>query len=412
MASRTFRLSISPEDAPEVRRVLELDGRSSLAQLHAEILQSFGLAGTTELYAFFMSGRFWDASTAQLDPRAEGKRADKALLFRLGLPVGTSFAYLLGFETELRFVVSVLAISEAAEALAAPVLRESVGELASVAPAEAPAPEKDPPELAELVGLAEAFLDLDDELDPYADELAAARARSEPWADTDTALGDLAAFRPGAEPSPQAMQSAVPIFRNAAAAALSLVEALDGRVESFLQLDEWLLARALGTRLLDLPMSLALVQETELSLSLAQAMIFLDPELVKGDVAVILARAGRREEALALIDELLTNARDKALVEAKAGDAYRALGDPAAAEAYYQQSLKVSKTSSDRLHALLRLVACLTDSGRDAEASELLKLARKERGEPEPQTKAKSVVGRNDACPCGSGKKYKKCHGM
>ena len=24
---------------------------------------------------------------------------------------------------------------------------------------------------------------------------------------------------------------------------------------------------------------------------------------------------------------------------------------------------------------------------------------------------AKSTVGRNDPCPCGSGKKYKKCHG-
>jgi preprotein translocase subunit SecA len=41
--------------------------------------------------------------------------------------------------------------------------------------------------------------------------------------------------------------------------------------------------------------------------------------------------------------------------------------------------------------------------------------------EPQPQAKAKVVVepikrdlpkvGRNDVCPCGSGKKYKKCHG-
>jgi len=26
-------------------------------------------------------------------------------------------------------------------------------------------------------------------------------------------------------------------------------------------------------------------------------------------------------------------------------------------------------------------------------------------------TKNKTEVGRNDPCPCGSGKKYKKCHG-
>jgi preprotein translocase subunit SecA len=31
---------------------------------------------------------------------------------------------------------------------------------------------------------------------------------------------------------------------------------------------------------------------------------------------------------------------------------------------------------------------------------------------PKPQPiRAMPVVGRNDPCPCGSGKKYKKCHG-
>ncbi len=28
-----------------------------------------------------------------------------------------------------------------------------------------------------------------------------------------------------------------------------------------------------------------------------------------------------------------------------------------------------------------------------------------------PQRRAVPKVGRNDPCPCGSGKKYKKCHG-
>ncbi len=31
---------------------------------------------------------------------------------------------------------------------------------------------------------------------------------------------------------------------------------------------------------------------------------------------------------------------------------------------------------------------------------------------PSPVRKAEKKVGRNDPCPCGSGKKYKKCHGM
>jgi preprotein translocase subunit SecA len=31
--------------------------------------------------------------------------------------------------------------------------------------------------------------------------------------------------------------------------------------------------------------------------------------------------------------------------------------------------------------------------------------------EARPQRRAEAKVGRNDPCPCGSGKKYKKCHG-
>jgi hypothetical protein len=29
-----------------------------------------------------------------------------------------------------------------------------------------------------------------------------------------------------------------------------------------------------------------------------------------------------------------------------------------------------------------------------------------------PQKRKEAKVGRNDPCPCGSGKKYKKCHGV
>ena len=32
-------------------------------------------------------------------------------------------------------------------------------------------------------------------------------------------------------------------------------------------------------------------------------------------------------------------------------------------------------------------------------------------GGPQPYEREKPKVGRNDPCPCGSGKKYKHCHG-
>jgi tetratricopeptide (TPR) repeat protein len=411
MGNRVFRLSISPEELPEVRRVIDFDGRSSLADVHRQIQSSYGLGGADALYGFFMSGRAWDAASAYMDPRAEGRRADKALLFRLELSAGKSFAYLCDFEDERHFSVKVVSLQEVAQPLPAPQLVEALGEAPVSAPRVEATAEQDPPELAELVELAEDFLDLDDELEEFADELESARARLEPWGNEDAALGSLSGFKAAAPEaaSDENWAEAAAYFRDTAAAARKLVAALAGSVERFLKLDEWLLSRALGPRLLDLPMTLAFANQTELGLALARDMVFIDPELLQGDIAVMLARAGRRDEALRQVDQNLETARDAALVEAKAGDAYRALGDLPAAEAYYRRSLSVAKTSSDRLHALLRLVTCLTDAGRDAEAAELLKEARRERGEPEKA--AAVVVGRNEPCPCGSGKKYKKCHG-
>jgi uncharacterized protein YchJ len=408
MAQRTYRLSISPEDVPEVRRVIDFDGRMTLDDVHVQIVASYELDASEHLYAFFMSGRYWDSKSAYMDPRTDGESAAKALLFRLGLRPQKSFAYLLDFGMERRFTLTLVAVADVEHSLEAPQLIEAVGDAPSAEQAHAlPPAQEDPPELAELVKLAEAFLDADDELDDFEDELTKARAEALPWEADAT---DAAAAAPREPADAKALAAAVPAFRETAGAATTLLQALAGDVPQFLKLDEWLLERALGPRLLDLPLSLALVDETETALVLARAMVFIDPELLQGDIAVILARAGRRDEAIAQINANLESARDDALVEAKAGDAYRALGDTPAAEAYYRRSLSVAHTSSDRLHALLRLVTCLTDSGRDAEANELLRQARQERGEGEA-TKASTSVGRNDPCPCGSGKKYKKCHG-
>ena len=33
-------------------------------------------------------------------------------------------------------------------------------------------------------------------------------------------------------------------------------------------------------------------------------------------------------------------------------------------------------------------------------------------GMQEPITRTHKKIGRNEPCPCGSGKKYKKCHGL
>jgi len=35
----------------------------------------------------------------------------------------------------------------------------------------------------------------------------------------------------------------------------------------------------------------------------------------------------------------------------------------------------------------------------------------REQQAPQPYVKTEKKIGRNDPCPCGSGKKYKNCHG-
>jgi preprotein translocase subunit SecA len=46
------------------------------------------------------------------------------------------------------------------------------------------------------------------------------------------------------------------------------------------------------------------------------------------------------------------------------------------------------------------------------EAGGVLAPAPDERAAPAPFVRNVPKVGRNDACPCGSGKKYKQCHGQ
>ncbi len=382
MAHRTYRLSISPEDVPEVRRVLDLDGRSSLDDLHQVLLDMYEL-DAEHLYAFFMSGRYWDKETAYWDPRSDGRSAARALLFRLGLTPGKSFAYLLDFGTEQRFTVTVTAVSEVEQPLPDAVLVESVGHAPTTGlPLDDDTDaEGEPSELGELVPLAEQFLDLDDEL---------------------SELSNAAVLTAPREP--------LPLLRTSAEAALALLSAVAQNSERFFELDHWLLERSLGVRLLDLPLKLADAGEHEQAIALARALVFVDRELVEGDLAIVLAKAGHREQALLQLESNLKNAHDAALVEAKAGETHRALGDLPAAEAYYRRSVVESKTSSDRLEALLRVATCLMDQGREAEANEVLQQTRKLEAEAEAKANP-PVVGRNEPCPCGSGKKYKKCHG-
>jgi len=198
-----------------------------------------------------------------------------------------------------------------------------------------------------------------------------------------------------------------------AALASQLAEALDGDLQRFLRLDVQLKETQLSELLFELPLRLSDAGAVDSALAIARAFAFIAPDSLHGDEALILARAGRREEALLLVSSNLERAKDIPSAEAKAGDVYRALGEADSAEAYYRRSLAESHTSLERSEALTRLVGLLCEVGRERDASDLLQLEEKRllARRPSPVVRDAPKVGRNDPCPCGSGKKYKKCHG-
>jgi uncharacterized protein YchJ len=196
--------------------------------------------------------------------------------------------------------------------------------------------------------------------------------------------------------------------------ASELAAALNQDMQRFAALDRQLSASSFAERLLELPLLLAEAGEEDSALGLSRALAFIAPDTLRGDEALILARAGRREEALLLVTANLERAQDIPSAEAKAGDVYRALGEADSAEAYYRRSLAESQTSLERSEALVRLVGLLCEIGREQDASVLLQQeqSRIEANKPAQVAQSTTKVGRNEPCPCGSGKKYKKCHGV
>ncbi|HKO53352.1 MAG TPA: SEC-C metal-binding domain-containing protein [Polyangiaceae bacterium] len=385
MANRIFRLSLSPDDAPEVRRVIDFDGRHTLHDVHWMLQDTLLADGDDDhLYAFFLSGKYWDKSARYFDPRSDGPRADQALLFRLKLRIGQRFVYVYDFGTERRFSLTVVAITETDAPLASPVLVESVGDAPRQLDYDEEYPgdeaETDNPALQALFELAQAVVDQIQALDALSEDASS--------------------------------EEALPVLRQLAETTLALLLEIAGDLRLFWQIDrEFDLAGAW----LDLPARLSLAGETELAVRVAEALKFCAPDQMNGEIALSYARSGDRERALARVLTNLETATEPFIAEYEAGDVYRELGEVDAAEAYYRRSLALAETASDRREAALRITTLLIDSGREADASAFVtQLRAAEDPEPDPPESVNATlpsVGRNDPCPCGSGKKYKKCHG-
>ena len=428
MVHRVFRLSISPERAPEVRRVVDFDGRSTLHDVHNVIQHELDL-DNDHLYAFYLSGRYFDPSSEHSLSQGARHDAQRSVLFRLGLEAGQRFVYLFDFGDEHRHALTVVSITDVEVPLAQPVLVESVGDAPSqyghLEDEEEEEPYELPAHLAEVAPLAEAVLALserldelyeedeakqalmaDDEEEPVAEDEELAEDDEEPRKEDDSDTSDS---EPAAPP-----EGIVALRRERSKAALGLAAALEEDDEALHELDEWSRERELLPRLAELPLGLVNVGERDSALAVARAFTFAAAESFEADIAIILAESGKRDEALAQIESNRQRFPGSFVTTIKSGEAFEGLGDMVAAEACYREAMGLAEDQTDEDEAGSQLMGLLEDMGRSEEIDALLPPPTEvEVVDAKPVVNAKplAAVGRNDPCPCGSGKKYKKCHG-
>jgi tetratricopeptide (TPR) repeat protein len=155
----------------------------------------------------------------------------------------------------------------------------------------------------------------------------------------------------------------------------------------------------------------------------------------QGHLAGVLMAIKRRDEAVARTEQNLARFGEDPWAKILAGDVYDQDDQPGRALGLWKEAMAMTRDASvwdsiaDRLEEVARdeqraeeVKAILAEHPRPPEEKkktefvppamddlELPPMSELYRDEPiAPLTRAK-VVGRNDPCPCGSGKKYKKC---
>jgi uncharacterized protein YecA (UPF0149 family) len=280
-----------------------------------------------------------------------------------------------------------------------------------------------PEHLAQVAPLAEAVLALSERLDELYEEdddkhaLTSEDDEELAELDEDEALNeDEDEDEPAGPP-----EAIVSLLRELSKAALELAGALEEDEEALHELDKWSQERELLPRLSELPLGLVSAGELDSALAVARAFTFAAAEPFNADIAIILAESGKRNEAIAQIESNLKQFPESFATIIKSGEALEALGDLVAAEAYYRTAMTLADDETEEDEAFNQLLALLEDMGRFEEMDALLSAPTVGNAlvdvkpfidvEPLVDVKAFAGVGRNDPCPCGNGKKYKKCHG-
>ncbi|MEO7714576.1 MAG: SEC-C metal-binding domain-containing protein [Capsulimonas sp.] len=138
--------------------------------------------------------------------------------------------------------------------------------------------------------------------------------------------------------------------------------------------------------------------------------------ILLGDMALITARQGNIEDARALLAEQLRREPDAPETYLTAAAFANHVGDYEGMVEHAVKALTLEKDPSYWNTIYTRLAKMFMAAGRQSDLDAVKGRIRIPREPLAPaaisHVPAQSTrVGRNDPCPCGSGKKYKKCHG-
>jgi hypothetical protein len=383
--AQLYRLRIESTAVARTGFIVEASEDRTLAHLHDAIERHFGIRGGSDWYFCLSDLSDWRRSSYGEAPWVRRSAAATGL-GRLALSVGATFWYVAGTPDGALFAVEVIDVDEPSheESILRCRWNEEVDEgrpLAASAQESGRGTDEMPADLAQAV--RQAVIDTG-------------------WSGRDA--------------------------RKTAEAALALLEWVGTDSDRLAEatrvtgkdLEDWL-----AHQHFDLAKAGLVDEAAEVARRAARLS---NESMYLGDRAVILAEAGRRDEALAQVEENLRRFPDDVWTKIFAGDAHSALDDDQRAEALWRQALDEADCEYDRLGAFERLEDLLRPAGRDAEADALAERARRRESAPGARgtaalasasadtsgagaTGARKKVGRNDPCPCGSGKKYKKCCG-
>ena len=467
MAQTAYAFVVRSLSHPDVSRTIELRGDQTLADLQGVMEEEFDL-DDEHLWAFYLSGEWYDRDSEF----ARSGRAHDAELRSLGLEPGLRIAHLHDFGDELRHVVDVARVGEVQAGAEYPRVTARSGEIEPAPPWEDDELEGEP-FAPDLVAEVERAMAANGSEDPEAREegLRASGAVVDAVLARCTTKGELERLGRSVEgPFPAWVDAVVHRYvrEGSVARAVALVEriavlleyepfpptvlgeALEAAVawdelefEDEIELPAARLAERVHALLAAVRTPRRVAQLSSLvGRPLAQflsravdqlaaagrfdeaseAAVWLDDaywrpgEIVT--VALIQAGANRSVEARALLARAEAIAPGLSARAAQSiAEAYAAAGDDAAAEERLRRIAgRRWITARDRDAVVKRLAELLERTGRGSEARAVeAEHAASQRRRLEARggtvRRAEPRVGRNDPCPCGSGRKHKKCCG-